>query len=649
MNFPTTPGALAADADNYWTYSPAVDAHVYAGLFYDYARSQLGRNGHAGSGLNMWSTVDVATLHNNAAYWGSRVGYGTVGTGHRSMAGAPDIVAHEWGHGITEFESNLLYEKESGALNESFADMIGTAFGFATGLDPDWVHGENWNTNGASNRSLQNPPLHSQPDFYGGPYWVNTADCTPSSGNDYCGVHTNSGVGNKFFYLLSTGGTFHGIAVAGIGVSNAMTIVYRANRDYWSSTTNYATARAACMAAAMAFNPSYVNSVKDAWAAVGVGDPTEHTLYCTGYVSLTNGAAYSGTTVGGGRNVMDYGCSSWNESGPEKVHRITFAGPMTLTVTLSNLGANDLDVFLLTSCDDATCVAGGDDSLSYAIPAAGSYFIVVDGYEGAQGSYTLTTLALGSVTLLTPNGGETYYAGEGRVITWNSSLTENVKVEIDRNYPSTWTTLAPSVTNRGAFNWPVSGPVTDNARIRISGVTHTSVRDTSNASFTIAARSLTVTAPNGGESRVVGSPGTVTWESSGLAGENVKIDLKRAFPSGIWETLAAAAPNTGSWTWTPTGATSSTARIRIAGTIHTTVKDTSNANFILTTGNTPSIMVAAPGRWGSVAGGQRADDRLEFEQPGGKRENRTQPQLFGGRRGKYSAAQRRTTARICGR
>lgn len=122
-------------------------------------------------------------------------------------------------------------------------------------------------------RNIQNPPalIYSitglpYPDTYLGPGWY-----TESSDNG--GVHGNSSVANKMFYLLSEGGVHNGVAVDGIGIQNAMMLVYRANRDYWVSSTNFANAREGCIAAAQDLNPSYVPSVMDAWAAVGVGLP----------------------------------------------------------------------------------------------------------------------------------------------------------------------------------------------------------------------------------------------------------------------------------------------------------------------------------------------------------------------------------------
>jgi len=278
------PGTLMTDSDNNWndaTQAPGVDAHVYAGWTYDYLNSQLGRNGFDDQGNSMVSTVEFngpindppTNCYNNAFWNGSQVVFCTSTSGYRSMAGALDIVAHEWGHAVTDYESNLVYENESGALNESFSDMLGVTIGFAYN-DPDWQQGENFNVNGDALRDLSNPPAHtsycsgqyrSQPDHMDG-YII----CD----NDNGGVHFNSGIPNKMFYLLSDGGTHHGITVTRIGIENAIKIMYRANADdYWTSGTDFINASLGSISAANDLDPSgaWATQVKNAWAAVGVG------------------------------------------------------------------------------------------------------------------------------------------------------------------------------------------------------------------------------------------------------------------------------------------------------------------------------------------------------------------------------------------
>jgi bacillolysin len=272
-------GTSMTDDDNTWddpSQAAGIDAHYYAGLTYDFLLTQFGRNGYDGNGIGMLSIVDDNTKTNNAEWDGTDVTYYVVTSGYYSLAGGIDVVAHEWGHAVTEFESNLVYESEYGALNESFSDILGVSVGFITGLDPDWLTGENYNGPGV--RNLANPLQFNNPDTYHGDYWADVTDLT----NDFGGVHTNSGVPNKMFYLLAQGGVHNGISVTGIGISNALNIMYQANAFYWISTTTFETAKEGCISAANDLDGSgnWGIQMRKAWEAVkvGVSPPTIGTI-----------------------------------------------------------------------------------------------------------------------------------------------------------------------------------------------------------------------------------------------------------------------------------------------------------------------------------------------------------------------------------
>jgi len=269
---------FALDADNAWndsTQASAVDAHVNAAKVYDYLLSRFAINGFDDNGNTMASFVDVASISgepcfNNALWDGLVVAY-CAGSGQSSYAGALDVAAHEWAHAISDnVGSNLVYEKESGALDESFSDWFGTAVEHANG-ETNWTIGEGVNLL----RDMSNPLLYSSPDTYKGAYWVETISCVPNETNDRCGVHRNSGVPNKMFYLLSNGGTQSntGISVTGVGIQTAMNIAIDASRYYWTSTTDFYDARNGMVLAAQPYGENAVAQVKNAWAAVGVGDP----------------------------------------------------------------------------------------------------------------------------------------------------------------------------------------------------------------------------------------------------------------------------------------------------------------------------------------------------------------------------------------
>ncbi len=312
------PGSVATDADNVWgddsTYTSAVDGHMYSTLYYDWVLREFGRNSYDDNGSSMNISVNYSAEGDNNAYWnGSQIVVWSWSSGWRSLASCPDVIAHEWGHAITGSTSGLVYQLESGALNESFSDMIGAAFEFAHDtLDtPDWYMGENGIIGGTGFRDMADPHSKGDPDFYGtsDPYWVDVVGCTPSNTNDWCGVHTNSGVGNRWFSLLSDGGVHYGVTVNGLSVDTAIVIAFRANTIYWTANTDYSDAAAGTILAAHDLDPSgnWEAEVTQAWIAVGVllpaptivfsypnGTPTTLTPNVDEIVDVTVTALYGG-------------------------------------------------------------------------------------------------------------------------------------------------------------------------------------------------------------------------------------------------------------------------------------------------------------------------------------------------------------------
>jgi hypothetical protein len=101
------------------------------------------------------------------------------------------------------------------------------------------------------------------------------------------------------------------------------------------------------------------------------------------------------TNMGAPSNVDVYGCGPWDESGPEVVYmlQIPFDGT-SMSATLSDMTA-DLDIFLLSDCNEDACLHAEDFLLEYWFMEAGTYYLVVDGYDGAVSDYTLTITCAG--------------------------------------------------------------------------------------------------------------------------------------------------------------------------------------------------------------------------------------------------------------
>jgi hypothetical protein len=205
-----------------------------------------------------------------------------------------------------------------------------------------------------------------------------------------------------------------------------------------------------------------------------------------------------------------------------------------------------------------------------------------DGIPSDISDANFTISGAASITVTSPDGGESWEVGSAHDITWTwvGSFTD-VKIELSRDGGSNWETLIASTSNDGSWNWdPVTGPASTTCLVRISDAAGGDPTDMSDANFTIYQPSITVTSPDGGESWAVGSAHDITWTWVGSF-TDVKIELSRDGGSN-WETLIASTPNDGSWNWAPvTGPTSTTCRVRICDTDGTPC-DTSDSNFNIT-------------------------------------------------------------------
>ena len=269
-----------------------VDAHYGAAKTFDYYQTVHGRNGidgnygpgtttgGANSGVSLVSSrVHFGSNYNNAFWYQNRMSYGDGNGSSFTPLTTIDICGHEMTHGVIERTANMTYSRESGALNESFADIFGAmveAFADGGTSADTWKIGEDAYTPGTPGdalRRMDNPNAVGDPDHYS--VRLYPGSCTPSSSNDYCGVHTNSSISNHAFYLAANGGTnrVSGISVTGMGTTDSARIFYRALTVYMTSSTNFAGARTATLnAAADLFGSSSTQYTRTAtaWCAIGV-------------------------------------------------------------------------------------------------------------------------------------------------------------------------------------------------------------------------------------------------------------------------------------------------------------------------------------------------------------------------------------------
>ncbi|MCY1034082.1 M4 family metallopeptidase [Corallococcus sp. BB11-1] len=251
-----------------------IDAHYGAAATYDFMKEVLGRDSIDGAGEKLVSYVHVRNNYVNAFWDGEKMSYGD-GDGKQSgPLTTLDIAGHEIAHGLTQRTANLVYSGESGGLNESFSDIIGTGVEWhAAQKNPDvkwnWTVGEAaWTpTNGDPHDGLRymNDPTKDN-------YSVDNYKNYPKQTE----VHGSSGISNNAFYLLVEGGKNRtsGLEVKdGIGMEDGLKIFGRALTTYMTPKTNFAQAREATIKSATDLygaDSNQVQKVKDAWTAVGV-------------------------------------------------------------------------------------------------------------------------------------------------------------------------------------------------------------------------------------------------------------------------------------------------------------------------------------------------------------------------------------------
>jgi len=180
----------------------AVSAQTYGSATYKYFLDAFGRNSYDNAGGGLTMNVHYGTNVNNAYGGGGTITYGDGdGVNYRPFSGDLDVVAHEFAHSVTDFTANLIYEFQSGALNESYSDFFGKMVD-----SNNWLLGDDIRlTWPGFLRSMEDPHQGPYPDRYGFGYqpahlseWVTLPVST-----DNGGVHINSGVPNKVGYLVA--------------------------------------------------------------------------------------------------------------------------------------------------------------------------------------------------------------------------------------------------------------------------------------------------------------------------------------------------------------------------------------------------------------------------------------------------------------
>jgi vibriolysin len=454
-NGTSLPGTLVLSETTGTTTDATLQAaHNYAGNTYDYYSTVHGRNSYDNAGATIKSSVHYSTSYNNAFWNGTQMVYGDGdGSTFAPLSKAFDVVAHELTHAVTERTANLVYSNESGALNEATSDIMSSAaeaWKDGSVNSDTWKVGEDIYTPGTAGDALRNmndPALAGDSDYYPTRY-TGTADGG--------GVHTNSGIANLAFYMMTIGGTHPRgkttVVVPALDVTPltsinmAGKIWYRALTVYMTSTTNFSAARTATVNAATdLYGATAANSVTKAWDSVGApGGVTPPSPT----VTLSNGVAVTGIGASTG---------SW------KHYKITVPASQTSLAIVMSGGTGDADMYVKRGAQPTSSVydyrpylTGNAESVNVTNPVAGDWYISL---------YAYSTFA--SVTLKATYAGGT---PPPACTTVSSSLSGT-----GAQYLSTQYTSSVSGAHTGKLVGPASGVDFDLYLQKLSGTTWSNV------------------------------------------------------------------------------------------------------------------------------------------------------------------------------
>ncbi len=260
----------SSDLNSNWDRA-AVSAMQNTNIVYNYYLQTFARKSLDNQNKNLLSAVHFEKVYNNAFWNGSFIVYGD-GDGQlfSSLANCLDVAAHEMTHGVIENTANLIYQNQSGALNESFADV------FAVFVDAsNWTIGEDCTIASPGYlRNLANP----NDGLSGQPAKMSDYRYLPNTENgDNGGVHVNSGIPNRAAYLLAEGLSAEGLGTS-VGMAKAEQIYYRALNYYINASSRFIDVRRALIQSAEdLYGEAEKIAVEQAWDEVEVFDNGEDT------------------------------------------------------------------------------------------------------------------------------------------------------------------------------------------------------------------------------------------------------------------------------------------------------------------------------------------------------------------------------------
>jgi Zn-dependent metalloprotease len=187
------------------------EAYDGCGATYDFYKNVFKRNSVDDRGMRLDSTVHYGVKYDNAFWNGQQMIYGD-GDGElfNRFTISLDVIGHELTHGVTQYEASLEYHDEPGALNESMSDVFGSMVKqYAkkqTVKQADWLIGEGLlakGVKGVALRSMKDPGSAYDDPRLGHDPQPNSMKGYVKGPEDNGGVHVNSGIPNRAFYLAA--------------------------------------------------------------------------------------------------------------------------------------------------------------------------------------------------------------------------------------------------------------------------------------------------------------------------------------------------------------------------------------------------------------------------------------------------------------
>ncbi len=245
--------ARSAQADSGWV-PDAVSAAYNLSKVYDYYEKH-GRNSFDDEGSSITAIVRLGQDFNNA-FWHSGLNLLAFGDAKR-YAGALDVVGHELTHGVITHSANLIYRDQPGALNEAFADIFGEMIEAQEKKGkPDWLVGTALITElNPPIRNMANPATLTFDRGGTRPYPTKMSEYVYTQA-DNGGVHINSSIINRAFYLLAEG------LEDPVGLKAAEKIFYHALTMYLFQYSQFIDARLACIQAAKDLSEMYPDAAR---------------------------------------------------------------------------------------------------------------------------------------------------------------------------------------------------------------------------------------------------------------------------------------------------------------------------------------------------------------------------------------------------